>query len=595
METNKTKNYRPLCRKNKAKIDLEKKSSAVTLSDMEIFVFPELLYSLVLANIMSPKIWRWRDSPWFGGIKKMSPLRRIQRLKQFIMDNYAFNLDIETWGLTSKSREMARFRDFIDEGILLKSNALFGYEGDKYYFDIDIRRHFGLEKYTDEIIPYWKTETVEAMDAFRHKKFYSSGAGECVSLAALYAAALFIIGKIPLKDIFLMGTPLHSQNFVNLGPGVLTNNRRIVTKNMWFNGTALSVKARRALENEKVTVLAHESGFIHTLYKKATIAPEAYGLFRKKLGDYLKTELTPAILGAFLRRHRSLHKCFQVRWCIHGHDRYVGLDTLFEYEMKYPYFFTDSTRKDLIGAIAPTEFHACAISGRLVINDIESYLSFHPLDFSNEKSLKIFDEKFSIGCFSFKKLIAAIKEFCVTNPDLPDIRKKTLAKEELPGITPDMDRQTVIKRLSSIRNVNETVNLSFYALRDMRESKIEPFAYAALTRNPVSVEETKNMTVQEALFAVRKLKDGSIYEEDYRLAQPDELWNFGRGDGLEKAFLAANILYARYPTEEAFIELKKNKAVLRCGKIKEVFPALKKLKEKKIILRGVRGGRCKTL
>ncbi len=576
-------------KKNKSGLELEKKSSAVTLSDMEIFVFPELLYSLVLSNIMSPKIWRWRELPWFDGIKKMSPLRRIHRLKQFIMDNYAFNLDIETWGLTSKSREMARFRGFVDEKTLSKSNALFGYEGDKYYFDIDIRRHFGLEKYTDEIIPYWKTETVEAMDAFRHKKFYSSGAGECVSLAALYAAALFIVAEIPLKDIFLMGTPLHSQNFVNLGKGILTNNRRIVTKNMWFNGTALSLKARRALENEKVTVLAHESGFIHTLYEKASIDPGAYGLFRKTLGDYLKTELTPSVLGAFLRRHRALHKCFQVRWRIRGHDRYVGLDTLFEYEMKYPYFFTDSTRKDLINTIAPAEFHASALSGRLVLNDIESYLSSHPLDFSNVKSVKTFEEKFSIGCFSFKKLIAAIKEFCVTNADLPDIKKKTLIKEAPLEINPGMDREPIIKRLSDIRNANETVNLAFYALRDMRETEIEPFSYAALTRNPVSVEAVKNMTDKEVLTAVRSLKDESIYEEDYRLAQPDELWNFGRGDGLEKAFLAANILYNRDPREELSIELKKDKAVLRRGKIKEVFPSVKKIKENKIILgKGVR-------
>jgi len=41
--------------------DLEKTSSAYTLSDMEVFVFPELMYSLVLANLMSPVIWRWRD------------------------------------------------------------------------------------------------------------------------------------------------------------------------------------------------------------------------------------------------------------------------------------------------------------------------------------------------------------------------------------------------------------------------------------------------------------------------------------------------------------------------------------------------------
>ena len=34
--------------------EMEKYSSSVTLSDMEIFIFPELLYSLLLANIMSP-------------------------------------------------------------------------------------------------------------------------------------------------------------------------------------------------------------------------------------------------------------------------------------------------------------------------------------------------------------------------------------------------------------------------------------------------------------------------------------------------------------------------------------------------------------
>ena len=45
--------------------ELEKYSSAITLSDMEIFVFPELMYSLVLANIMSPILWKWRQEDCF--------------------------------------------------------------------------------------------------------------------------------------------------------------------------------------------------------------------------------------------------------------------------------------------------------------------------------------------------------------------------------------------------------------------------------------------------------------------------------------------------------------------------------------------------
>jgi hypothetical protein len=51
---------------------LEKFSSAFTLSDMEIFIFPELFYPLVLADIMSPILWTWRDDPWFRDIEKKS-------------------------------------------------------------------------------------------------------------------------------------------------------------------------------------------------------------------------------------------------------------------------------------------------------------------------------------------------------------------------------------------------------------------------------------------------------------------------------------------------------------------------------------------
>jgi len=149
--------------------ELEKYSSAVTLSDMEMFIFPELLYSLVLANIMSPRLWTWREHDWFRKIDRMSPYRRILRLKQFIIDHYEFNLDLDTWGLTTQEKELARFGPWIDERTLAESNALFGYEGDKYYFDIDIRRHFGLDKYTSNVIRYLKTETHEDMDVFEFK------------------------------------------------------------------------------------------------------------------------------------------------------------------------------------------------------------------------------------------------------------------------------------------------------------------------------------------------------------------------------------------------------------------------------------------
>ena len=92
---------------------LEKYSSTVTLSDMEVFVFPELMYSLVLANIMSPKIWLWRERDCFEKLKGKNSYRRLMRMKQFIMDEYEFNLDLETWGLTTTDKELKRFEKFI--------------------------------------------------------------------------------------------------------------------------------------------------------------------------------------------------------------------------------------------------------------------------------------------------------------------------------------------------------------------------------------------------------------------------------------------------------------------------------------------------
>jgi hypothetical protein len=40
------------------------------------------------------------------------------------------------------------------------------------------------------------------------------------------------------------------------------------------------------------------------------------------------------------------------------------------------------------------------------------------------------------------------------------------------------------------------------------------------------------------------------------MAQPDEVWNFQRGDGLEKAICLANVVRAREP--EAIIKIEKS-------------------------------------
>ena len=409
-------------------IPFEEKSAACTLSDMEIFIFPELLYALVLANILSPRLWAWRALDWFDGIRAMRPKKRLQRLRQHIMDNYAFNLDLETWGLTTQQTELARFAPFLSPDEIARSNALFGYQGDAYYYDIDIRRHFGLDKYSSDTIPYWKTETIEAMDAFRHKAGHVVGAGECVSLAGLYAAAAFVVCGLPLESIYLMATPLHSQNFLDVDTGILTNNRRLVTKAMWANGTVISRQARRALEHERVTIVSHATGYIHLLYPEATISPAVYANFSAKLAAFL---------------------------------------------------------------VPPAD----APDRRLV------------------------------------------------TPRLPDPARVAFRSGEVPlALTPDMDYGEVAGRLDALRGANRSAALAPYAAHDLSATEAAPFVEAALRRSPVSKTALAGLPPAVVLDRIAALPGASIYDGAGRVAQPDEVWNFGRGDGLEKCFLAANLL-----------------------------------------------------
>lgn len=561
-----------------ANFKLQRKSSATTLSDMEVFVFPELIYSLLLANLMSPRIWLWRDDPWFKDLESMKPARRLQRLRQFVMDNYSFNLDLNTWGLTTKAKEMARFDDFLDLNALRQSNALFGYEGDKYYFDIDIRSHFGLDKYDGDVIPYWKTETVEAMDAFRYREGYKVGAGECVSLAVLYAAAMFIVCRIPLEEIFLMATPLHSQNFIDIGEGILTNNRRLVTKNMWFNGSILSAQARRALENERVTVIAHASGYIHTLYETATIDTEVYTHFAKRMRDFLQTDLTVEMLGNFLRHNREFQKCFQVRHKLHGRDRYIKLEQAFAYEEGTPARLTDSTRDRLLEEIDMEESRFQPLPSRIIVNDLEDFVRGRKLDFHSAADLEDLRQRFASDCLSAAVAIEHLIKFCHISPNLPDLSAKNI-KSDLPplGLDPEMTRSELMERLKALRSSHPTVDLAFYAYRDLNQTEDIPFLLSALERNPVILEAAKNMSDEEIASKLAAMPSESIYDEDGRLAQPDEVWTFGRGDGVEKALALANCLRQRHPHAPITVQIDDLKAVLDCNGKSWQFTTRKKL------------------
>ncbi len=530
---------------------LEKYSSAITLSDMEVFIFPELLFALVLANIMSPALWRWKDDSWFAGVDALNQYRRLLRAKQYIIDKFSFNLDLDTWGLTTKEKELARFSSFISQEALAQSNALFGYEGDKYYFNIDIRRHFGLDKYTSDVIPYWKTETIEAMEAFRHKQGYSGGAGECVSLSTLYASALFVVARVPLEQIYLMATPLHSQNFVDINDGIITNNRRIVTRNMWFNGTELSEKSRRALLHERVTVVAHHTGHIHTLYDKATMSRPAYAHFKDKLSKFLTTDIDFEILANFLRQNSNLQKCFQIIHHLGGRPRYIQAEKVYSYEHNSKFKVSDNTRSRLLQEIDEDEFYPEPLPGRLMLHEVEDYFKSNQISIDRVSSLDGLRDHLRHSCFNTEEVMNDLVAFCRIVPKLP-AEDKTWADQRPIEIDVTWGRERIVEYLESIRSDNPVADLAFAAFRDLKRSPWKPFLKAALERNPVSISGASNLDIQDAALALSRMSNESIYDGS-RMAQPDEVWNYGRGDGMEKAICLLNIIRSRRPGRNSLI------------------------------------------
>ncbi len=82
---------------------------------------------------------------------------------------------------------------------------------------------------------------------------------------------------------------------------------------MWYNGTSLSEKARRAMENEKITIVSHISGYIHSLYNEATIDKKSYDCFTKKLREFLTTKLNCIIFINFLRFKSKYKALYQYR------------------------------------------------------------------------------------------------------------------------------------------------------------------------------------------------------------------------------------------------------------------------------------------
>jgi hypothetical protein len=348
---------------------------------------------------------------------------------------------------------------------------------------------------------------------------------------------------------------------------------------MWYNGTELSAKARRALENETVTIVAHNTGYIHTMYPTATIDKNRYGQMQGKLVKFLSTDVTYEILANFLRHKSSLQKNFQVSHNRHGKTLYIEAEKVYSYEHSSKLRIGDETQALLLQEIENDDFYTSPCPNRFDMGKLETFMRENKIRINCAGDLEILKSQLTDGPVNSSYVVNELIKFCQTAPVMPSVQKEWAAEKpiNLDGVKSAADARDA---LMGQRSGNETVDLAFMAFRDLSTSPWKPFLKAATERNPVCVSGIGDLTTDEAYsyLASPAFPEESIYNDPCRLAQPDEVWNYRRGDGLEKAITLASIHINKNPDSgNIALDIDGDKVNLTCEKKTFRFSTAKKL------------------
>jgi len=353
---------------------------------------------------------------------------------------------------------------------------------------------------------------------------------------------------------------------------VLTNNRRLVTRSMWFNGTALSDKARRALEKERVTIVSHVSGYTHIEYPEATIDSGQYGRLDRALREFLATDINFEIFANFLRVNEAFRKYFQFEYQHEGRLQYLTAEKLYHYEHNSKNRVGDTSRSKLLEEVETEDFDLEPNPERYTLNVLEQQLNGRPLTCRARETYEVFRNQLD-RIPNADELCRRLCAFACTQPSLPAREKTYLATERL-NLPLGWPRDQIVNYLTGLRNRHATVDLAFHAARRIREHEWEPYLKACLERNPVSLGYFADRAPQAVFEYLQALPDESIYDGD-ALATPDEVVNFGRGDGLEKAVCLVNVLKARGNGGDLDLEVSAGRVTLRAGGQSFMFSARK--------------------
>jgi len=239
------------------------------------------------------------------------------------------------------------------------------------------------------------------------------------------------------------------------------------------------------------------------------------------------------------------------------------------------------TREALLNEIDDEEFSHTPLKNRIMIQDAEKFLEENSVASIEDMSAKFVQLTRASECNkeeTVKVLFKELGDFLNVRPKLPDPPKQQVNTEIL-DLNLEMTRQDILDYISAKSGNNEVALLSLFAYRQMDKIDWKPFVLAALERNPVSIEGLKGKAIDQAYQLLLGMPGDSIYDGK-RLAQPDEVWNFGRGDGLERAFVLANFLYNEAAPQSLNLTVKQSDVILEADSIYYRFVSEKGLTRK---------------
>jgi hypothetical protein len=263
--------------------------------------------------------------------------------------------------------------------------------------------------------------------------------------------------------------------------------------------------------------------------------------------------------------------------------RYIALEKLFEYEHSSRFNASSETRSSLVKEIEGDDFHLSPIEWKILLNDIETILDKNSGKSLNEIENEFIEKTGTEFEVNIKEMFSELREFIYIDPKIPVPEKNYIATEKL-NISVADTREDIIRTITEAQDKSEIALLTMYVYRQMDVINWLPFVKAAIERNPVAFTDLYEKTNYEVYSALKELPIESIYDGN-RLALPDEVWNFKRGDGIEKAFLLAGFIHHKDKSTTVSINIENRKVRLSTGGHDFHFISKKSL-NKSIVIKG---------